>query len=67
MAIDSGKLDLRHFSPCMQLSMFRSIRDKKNFGEDHINRIMTHLLIKLGESRFKPKMSGLPRSKISRK
>lgn len=50
-SIESGKLDLTRISPCVQLSVFRMIRDRKKFNEDFIDKIMTKWLIRLGESR----------------
>lgn len=52
-SIESGKLDLTGISPCVQLSVFRMIRDRKKFSEDFINKIMTEWLTKLGESQSK--------------
>ena len=52
-SMDSGKLDLSKISPCVQLSVFRMMRDRKKFSEDFIDRIMTDWLIKLGKSRWR--------------
>jgi hypothetical protein len=46
-----GKLDLRKSSPCTQLSIFRFIRDQKNYSEESIDKIMTNWLVRLGEIR----------------
>jgi hypothetical protein len=50
-SIESGMLDLTQISPCVQLSVFRMIRDRKKFNEDFIDKLMTDWLIRLGESR----------------
>jgi hypothetical protein len=53
-SMESGKLDLTQISPCLQLAVFRMIRDKqKKFSENFIDKMMTDWLIRLGESRWR--------------
>jgi len=48
---NSGALDLKGLSPCAQLAVFRTIRDKGKLTEERIDVIMTKWLLKLGEKR----------------
>ena len=48
---NSGALDLKGLSPCAQLAVFRTIRDKGKLTEERIDGIMTKWLLKLGEKR----------------
>ena len=50
--LQSGRLNLKGISPCIQLAVFRFIRDNMNFSEDFIDRIMTEWLVMLGARRL---------------
>lgn len=50
-SIKSGKLNLKGHKPCIQLAVFRWIRDHTNFNEDIIDKLMSDWLIRLGRSR----------------
>lgn len=47
----SGALNLKGLSPCVQLAVFRVIRDHGKFKEETLDRIMTKWLMKLGKKR----------------
>jgi hypothetical protein len=47
-----GRLNLKGLNPCIQLAVFRYIRDNMNFSEDFIDRIMTEWLVKLADTRL---------------
>lgn len=47
----SGALDLKGLSPCVQLAVFRLIREQGKLTEEGIDGIMTKWLLKLGEKR----------------
>lgn len=50
--LKSGRLNLIGINPCIQLAVFRFIRDNMNFSEDFIDRIMTEWLVKLADRRL---------------
>jgi hypothetical protein len=45
---ETGTLVLKGLRPCVQLAVFRLLRDKKKFSEETIDSVMTEWLIKLG-------------------
>jgi hypothetical protein len=52
-SVESGKLHLTQILLCVQLTVFRMIRDKQKFSEDFIDKTMTDWLVRLGESRWR--------------
>jgi len=49
-SIKSGKLDLKGQKPCVQLAVFKWLRDNTKFSEDVIDKVMSDWLIRLGKS-----------------
>lgn len=53
-AESSGILDLSELSPCSQLALFRTLRNKSKISEQSLDRLMTTWLIRLARgSKFK--------------
>jgi hypothetical protein len=48
--IKSGKLNLKGQKPCIQLAVFRWIRDHTNYNEENIDKLMSDWLMRLGRS-----------------
>lgn len=51
MTANAGVLNLKGLSPCMQLAVFRVIRDHGKLEEETLDKIMTKWLLKLGKKR----------------
>jgi hypothetical protein len=53
-AESSGILDLSELSPCGQLALFRTLRNKSTLSEQSLDRLMTTWLVGLARgSKFK--------------